>query len=60
MEVRTLMETGENGTMNGLFNYELFIEQNNIGWSWWNYKKIGTINAPVSSPTAVFIAEGPG
>ena len=45
-----LGETGENSN-EWFVQLRTLIEQNNIGWAWWNYKKIGTINAPVSSPT---------
>ena len=27
------------------------MERNNIGWAWWNYKKVGTITGPVSAPS---------
>ena len=45
-----LGECGENSN-EWFVQLRTLIENNNIGWAWWNYKKIGTINAPVSSPT---------
>lgn len=42
-------ESGENS--NAWFTSVIgLFEKNNIGWSWWPHKKIGTISAPYSSP----------
>lgn len=45
-----LGEAGENSN-EWFMEVTNLMEKNDIGWAWWNYKKIGTITGPVSSPS---------
>jgi len=45
-----LGEAGENSN-EWFMQVTDLMEKNDIGWAWWNYKKIGTITGPVSSPS---------
>ena len=45
-----LGEAGENSN-EWFMEVTSLMEKNDIGWAWWNYKKIGTITGPVSSPS---------
>ena len=45
-----LGEAGENSN-EWFMEVTDLMERNNIGWAWWNYKKVGTITGPVSAPS---------
>ena len=39
--------------MNGLWKFAL-METFDIGWAWWNHKKIGSIKGPISMTDPVY------